>query len=142
MHWPTHQVTNQPPPLADINLFDSDPALVAAVRRESADGTGKYDGRADADRQAALQTSLSQQLRSISLDRLEASLAAHLKAINATLDPHEQLDCMVVTTEAWTVDNDLVTPTLKVKRNRIEDMFAVNFERWSGAGREVVWHER
>lgn len=59
MQWPTHQVTNQPPPLADINLFDSDPALVAAVRRESADGTGKYDGRADADRQAALQTSLS-----------------------------------------------------------------------------------
>ncbi len=36
MRWPTHEVTNQPPPLEGINLFDSDPALQAAVRRESA----------------------------------------------------------------------------------------------------------
>jgi putative acyl-CoA dehydrogenase len=40
MHWPTHEVSNQPPPLAGINLFDSDPALVAAVRRETANATG------------------------------------------------------------------------------------------------------
>jgi long-chain acyl-CoA synthetase len=48
--------------------------------------------------------------------------------INETLDPHEQLDCLVVMTEAWTVDNDLITPTFKVKRNRIEDLFAKNYE--------------
>ena len=29
---------------------------------------------------------------------LEASLAAHLRRVNATLDPHEQLDCLVVVT--------------------------------------------
>ena len=72
---------------------------------------------------------------------LEASLAEHLKAVNATLDPHEQLDCLVVMTEAWTVDNDLITPTLKVKRNRIEDLFAKNYELWSRMGKVVVWHE-
>ncbi len=43
MHWPTHEVTNQPPPLAGINLFDSDPALVAAVRRETGDSAGTND---------------------------------------------------------------------------------------------------
>ncbi len=43
MHWPTHQVTNQPPPLAGINLFDSDPALVAAVRREGTDTADTAD---------------------------------------------------------------------------------------------------
>ncbi len=43
MHWPTHEVTNQPPPLVGINLFDSDPALAAAVRRETSDNTGTND---------------------------------------------------------------------------------------------------
>ncbi len=43
MHWPTHEVTNQPPPMAGINLFDSDPALVAAVRRETGDSAGPND---------------------------------------------------------------------------------------------------
>jgi long-chain acyl-CoA synthetase len=71
---------------------------------------------------------------------LEASLAEHLAHINETLDPHEQLDCLVITTEAWTVDNDLITPTFKVKRNRIEDMFAKNYERWTGMRKKVVWN--
>lgn len=71
---------------------------------------------------------------------LEASLAEHLKHINATLDPHEQLDCLVITAEAWTVDNDLITPTFKVKRNRIEDMFAKNYDRWVGQRKPVVWN--
>jgi long-chain acyl-CoA synthetase len=73
--------------------------------------------------------------------QLERSLAEHLKSINATLDPHEQLHCLVVMTDAWTVDNDLITPTLKVKRNRIEDLFARYFEHWSRMGKVVVWQE-
>jgi long-chain acyl-CoA synthetase len=72
---------------------------------------------------------------------LEASLAEHLNGINAALDPHERLSCLVVMTEAWTIDNDLITPTLKVKRNRIEDLFAKNYEAWSRMGKLVVWHE-
>jgi long-chain acyl-CoA synthetase len=71
---------------------------------------------------------------------LEASLAEHLKHVNATLDPHEQLDCLVITAESWTVDNDLITPTFKVKRNRIEDMFAQSYERWVGQRKPVVWN--
>ncbi len=70
---------------------------------------------------------------------LEASLAAHLASVNAGLDPHERLDCLVIVTEAWTVDNDLVTPTLKVKRNRIEAVYAQHYERWVSQRRSVVW---
>lgn len=72
-------------------------------------------------------------------DEIEASLAGHLQRINATLDPHEQLDCLVVVTTPWTVDNGFVTPTFKVKRNRIEEVYAAHFERWSGARRTVIW---
>jgi len=71
---------------------------------------------------------------------LEATLTAHIKAINETLDPHEQLDCLVVTAEAWTVDNDLITPTFKVKRNRIEDLFAKNYDAWVGMRKKVIWY--
>jgi long-chain acyl-CoA synthetase len=72
---------------------------------------------------------------------LEASLGEHLKTINQDLDPHEQLDCLVLTTEPWTVDNDLVTPTFKVKRNRIEALFATHYERWTAARKPVLWLE-
>ena len=71
---------------------------------------------------------------------LESSLTTHIKSINETLDPHEQLECLVVTAEAWTVDNDLITPTFKVKRNRIEDLFAKNYDGWVGLRKKVIWH--
>ena len=70
---------------------------------------------------------------------IETSLAEHLTGINATLDPHEQLQCIVVARPTWTVDNDLITPTFKVKRNRIEDLYAANYERWEASGKKVVW---
>ena len=70
---------------------------------------------------------------------LEASLAEHLKTVNEGLDPHEQLDCLVVSIEPWTVENDLITPTFKVKRNRLEDRFAGRYGEWTGARRPVVW---
>ena len=71
--------------------------------------------------------------------QLEQSLAAHVASINATLDPHEQLDCVVVVRDAWTVDNDLVTPTLKVKRNRIEAVYGQHYETWVSSRRTVIW---
>jgi len=72
---------------------------------------------------------------------MEASLNLHLAAINAQLDPHEQLDCLVVVSTAWTVDNGFITPTFKVKRNRIDEVYAPLFERWTTAKRSILWHE-
>ncbi|HSB25883.1 MAG TPA: AMP-binding protein [Burkholderiaceae bacterium] len=70
---------------------------------------------------------------------LEQSLSEHLAQINALLDPHEQLDCLVVMTEAWTVENGFITPTFKVKRNRIEEVYAPRYEGWLGARSPIVW---
>jgi long-chain acyl-CoA synthetase len=72
--------------------------------------------------------------------QMEVSLAAHLDAINAKLDPHEQLDCLVVIDKPWTVDNGFITPTFKVKRNRIDEVYGAWFERWVGSHQRVVWH--
>ncbi len=70
---------------------------------------------------------------------LERSLEQHLRSVNAGLDPHEQLACVILVTTPWTVDNDIVTPTFKVKRNRIEEVYAVQFEPWEASGRKVIW---
>jgi long-chain acyl-CoA synthetase len=72
---------------------------------------------------------------------LEASLAAHLESINALLDPHERLDCLVIVTQPWTVESGLITPTFKVRRNRVEDAYAPYYDRWLVERRSVIWHE-
>jgi long-chain acyl-CoA synthetase len=72
---------------------------------------------------------------------IETSLGAHLAAINDKLDPHEQLDCVVVVTEPWSVENGFITPTFKVKRNRIEEVYGANYEKWVGARTKVIWQQ-
>ncbi len=75
-------------------------------------------------------------------DALKASLAAHLKSINATLDPHEQLDSLIVVTDPWTVDNGFITPTFKVKRNRVEEIYSARYEAWARSRQMVIWADR
>ncbi|WP_233151748.1 AMP-binding protein [Pelomonas sp. KK5] len=74
-------------------------------------------------------------------EQVAADLGAHLAALNAALDPHERLDCLVLLKTPWTVDNGLITPTFKVRRNRIEELYGARYEDWVGQGRPVVWGE-
>jgi long-chain acyl-CoA synthetase len=72
-------------------------------------------------------------------DRLSTEFARHLDEINARLDPHEQLACVVLLKTPWTVDNGLITPTFKVKRNSIDELFALRYESWAGMNAKVIW---
>jgi long-chain acyl-CoA synthetase len=70
---------------------------------------------------------------------LQASLEAHLQQVNASLDPHEQLDCLVLVTQAWTIEAGFITPTFKVKRNKIEEVYGPQYERWTESRQTVAW---
>ena len=70
---------------------------------------------------------------------VESSLAVHLESINAQLDPHEQLECLLGVSTPWSVENGFITPTFKVKRNRIEEVYGPLYEGWISARRPVVW---
>ena len=72
-------------------------------------------------------------------EAMSRSLQGHLARINASLDPHEQLDFVVVLAEQWTVDNGMITPTMKFRRDQIEKAYAGYFDKWAGQHREVVW---
>ena len=49
------------------------------------------------------------------------------------------MECLVVTADPWSVENDILTPTMKVKRNKIEERFAPDYEKWVAARKKVIW---
>ncbi|UWN49313.1 hypothetical protein ASALC70_01517 [Alcanivorax sp. ALC70] len=61
-----------------------------------------------------------------------------LERVNKQLDPHERLNCLVICKTPWTVENGLITPTLKLKRNEIEKHYAADLPEW-GKSRGVIW---
>ncbi|WP_206362886.1 AMP-binding protein [Stenotrophobium rhamnosiphilum] len=72
---------------------------------------------------------------------LTAQLKAQLETVNATLDPHEQLDFLVVVKDNWTVENGFITPTLKIKRNVVEAAYGPFLEAWYKHRQPVIWQE-
>ena len=70
---------------------------------------------------------------------LEDAMANHLLTVNHGLDPHEQLEVLILMTEPWTVENGLITPTFKVKRNVLETRYVAHFDQWTSGGRRIVW---
>ncbi|MBV8122640.1 MAG: AMP-binding protein [Paucibacter sp.] len=70
---------------------------------------------------------------------LAAALSLHLDGVNAHLDPHEQLDALVLVSTPWSVDNGFITPTFKVRRNRIDEIYGAHFEGWGERREKVVF---
>jgi long-subunit acyl-CoA synthetase (AMP-forming) len=52
-----------------------------------------------------------------------SSLKDTLTKVNSTLESHQKLDCLFICKEAWSVDNNLLTPSMKIKRNIIEKKY-------------------
>jgi long-chain acyl-CoA synthetase len=71
---------------------------------------------------------------------LTAALGTLRDDINRTLDQHERLDRLIVLGEEWTVDNGLLTPTMKLKRGAIEDRYGSRLAKWGEEREQVVWH--
>ncbi len=67
------------------------------------------------------------------------ALEAHMTKLNAELDPHEQLHKVVVMSDEWTVENGLLTPTLKLKRSAIEARYAGSASAWNQQRENVLW---
>ncbi|NRD72220.1 AMP-binding protein [Shewanella sp. VB17] len=72
-------------------------------------------------------------------EEVRCSLKATLNSINPNLESHETVDAIIVASEAWDVDNDILTPTLKIKRHVLEKKFIDKIDGIRGG--KILWEE-
>jgi long-subunit acyl-CoA synthetase (AMP-forming) len=70
----------------------------------------------------------------------EEELGKLLLHVNAQVDPHERLQFIVITDEAWTVASGILTPTMKLKRSVLETSYRGLFDSWSRQQKPIIWH--
>jgi long-chain acyl-CoA synthetase len=62
-----------------------------------------------------------------------------LERVNADLPDYAKLKTLVIASEPWTIENGCLTPTMKIKRTRIESAVAPLVDRWYAGNRPVQW---
>jgi long-subunit acyl-CoA synthetase (AMP-forming) len=70
---------------------------------------------------------------------LVAELTELREVTNKSLDKHERISCLVIVPEAWAVENNFTTPTLKIKRQQIDSYYGPRFEQWSAQQKPVIF---
>ena len=71
--------------------------------------------------------------------QVHADLEKLLADINAELAEYERLQMLVVAPEPWTIDNGMLTPTMKIKRSRIEAAVEPQLDHWYAKPQPVHW---
>lgn len=67
------------------------------------------------------------------------SLEETRKEVNPTLDKHENVSTYIVAKDEWSVENGMLTPTMKIKRNSVEKKYLDYFKDWSDNAASIVW---
>lgn len=83
-------------------------------------------------RQALQQGKASQQ-------ELTQQFSQLLQQVNATLEEHEKLAYAVIVKDQWTMENGFLTPTMKIKRNVIEERYLPYADDWQKRRESVIW---
>lgn len=72
-------------------------------------------------------------------EEIRTSLKNTLDAVNPHLESHETVDAIIVVKENWDVDNDVLTPTLKIKRHVLEKSFSDKVDGIRGG--KICWED-
>jgi long-chain acyl-CoA synthetase len=77
---------------------------------------------------------------------MESALRDQVMTTNKTVDKHARIGAVIVSTEPWTIANEVLTPTMKIRREQVEARFGEQAERMARSAAEqgevlVEWAE-
>jgi len=67
------------------------------------------------------------------------NLQSEIKRINGQLHNHERISTIVVANEPWSPENQLLTPTLKIRRGAINETYGEKIGKWHEENDAVIW---
>ncbi len=71
---------------------------------------------------------------------VEESLRQSLEKLNKGLASYEKVSTMVIDKQIWSQDNEILTPTLKVRRGKLDEIYGQNYIEWHQAPNQIIWH--
>ncbi len=68
-------------------------------------------------------------------------LSALLDSVNSKIENYEEMQFFAVVKDEWQIENGFLTPTMKIKRNVIEDTYEKKLDGWYASKQKVVFED-
>lgn len=75
-------------------------------------------------------------------DQILTSLTRTISEIVEDLVSYEKLQKTIIVQEPWSVENGILTPTMKIKRNILEKRYVHQLEEWYERPDTVIWEQQ
>lgn len=82
---------------------------------------------------------LSEGASQLPREQVRNELTNTLNSVNPHLESHENIGAMVVVKESWTPENDILTPTLKIKRHVLHELYNEKVDELKGG--IILWED-
>ena len=89
--------------------------------------------------QPVLIVNLSEQGKALDRAEAEQLLSERLTKVNTELPSYKKVAAVVVAADDFSVENNRLTPTLKVKRPQVHRAYAGKLPDWADKSGEVIW---
>jgi long-subunit acyl-CoA synthetase (AMP-forming) len=70
---------------------------------------------------------------------IQKYLEAALENANSRIEEYERISNVIILKDEWSIDNGLLTPTLKLKRNIVEQKYSIHLGQWSENRKKIIW---
>ncbi len=72
-------------------------------------------------------------------DSVSEKLTKVLEEVNGKLDNYKKISNIILVKEDWVPENGMTTPTLKIKRAKIDEKFSDKYAEWEKSDKTVIW---
>ena len=62
-----------------------------------------------------------------------------LESVNSTLFNYLRISTIVICKDEWTPQNEILTPTMKIKRGNVDKMYMSKYDEWHHTNEKVIW---
>ncbi len=72
-------------------------------------------------------------------EEIAESLIKTMDTVNSEMPGYMHIHTLIVCGEPWSIENNMLTPTLKIKRNQVDDKYCDCYDGWYEDKEKVIW---
>ena len=77
--------------------------------------------------------------KKITKNELIEKLENKLSSVNSKVFNYLRVSTIVICKDEWTPQNEILTPTMKIKRGNVDKMYMGKYDKWHHSDKKIIW---